>query len=254
MKGFLAFTKKEFIEQLRSYKWIIVFCVFFLFGMTSPIFAKLMPDILSGMDMQGMKIVIPKPTAYDAYAQYFKNMTQMGVLIILLVFGGILSNELTKGTLINVLSKGLSRPAVILSKYMAAVSLWTAGYLLSAGTDYGYTLYLFKNSEVKNLIFSLFCLWLFGCFVLSLIILSSTLTGGSFGGLILSSILILLLLLVNIIPKAEKYNPVTLASKNVELLKGTQNVSGLMVTVWITLGLIVAGIAASILLFEKKRI
>lgn len=254
MKGFLAFTKKEFMEQIRSYKWIIVFCVFFLFGMTSPLLAKLMPDIFSGMDMEGMKIVIPTPTVFDAYTQYFKNMTQMGILIILLVFGGILSNELTKGTLVNVLSKGLSRPAVILSKYTAAVTLWTLGYLLSAVTDYGYTVYLFKNSEVKNLVFSLFCLWVFGCFVLSLILLSSTLTGGSFGGLILSSILILLLLLINIVPKVEKYNPVTLASKNAELLKGTQNVSGLMVTVWITIGLIVTGMAASILLFEKKRL
>jgi len=254
MRGYLAFTKKEFIEQLRSYKWLIIFCVFFLFGMASPLLAKITPDLLSGMKIEGMTIVIPEPTAMDAYAQFFKNTTQMGMLVVLLVFGGMLSNELSKGTLINILAKGLSRPAVILSKYTAAVALWTVGYALSAITCYGYTEYLFKAAALQNLLFSLFCLWLFGCFVLSLILLSSTLTGGSFGGLILSAVILVGLLMVNIFPKVEKFNPVTLASKNVALLNNASTPGDLMITVWITLGLTIAAIICSILLFSKKKL
>lgn len=254
MKGFLAFTKKELIEQSRTYKWIIIVCTYFLFGMTSPLLAKLMPKIFASMKLEGMQIIIPTPTVMDAYAQYFKNMTQMGILILLLVFGGVLSSELSKGTLINILAKGLPRPIIILSKYVAAVILWTVGYLLSVITDYGYTVYLFKDSKVQNLIFSLFCLWLFGCFVLSLIILSSTLMGGNFGGLILSSIILGMLLFIGIFPKLEKYNPITLASQNTALLSGAQSVDKLLLTVWVTIILIMIGLGASITLFEKKKI
>lgn len=254
MKVYVAFTKKEFLEQLRTYKWLIIFSVCFLFGMISPLLAKLMPEIFKGMKVEGMEIIIPEPTALDAYGQYFKNLTQMGILVLLLVFGGTISNELMRGTLINVLAKGVSRRMVILSKYTAAVVLWTAGYLVSAVTAYGYTSYLFKGASVKNLTFSLFCLWLFGCFVIALIFLSSTLMTGNFGGLILSGAALVVMLMLNILPKAEKFNPITLASKNVALLNGTQEVKGLLITVFITFALTTFCLYLSILLFGKKKL
>jgi ABC-2 type transport system permease protein len=206
------------------------------------------------MKIEGLEIVIPEPTMMDAYAQFFKNFTQMGILAVLLVFGGSLSNELVKGTLINILAKGLPRPIVILSKYFAAVILWTIGFLLAAVTAYGYTMYLFQEAWAENLIFSLFCLWLFGCFVLALIFLSSTLAGGNFGGLILSAAAIVVMLMINIFPKAEKYNPITLASKNLALLNGSQSVDGMTASVILTGIFIVVSISLSILLFGKKKL
>lgn len=254
MRGFLAFTKKEFLEQLRTYKWLIFLAVFFLFGLMSPLLAKLTPDILSSMDMGGIQLNLPEPTVMDAYSQYFKNMTQMGVVVVLLVFGSILSNELIKGTLVNILAKGMSRTAVLLSKYTAAIILWSAGFLLSAATNYGYTVYLFKNASVPNLVFSMFCLWLFGCFIIALILLSSVAAAGSFGGLILSAVTLIILLMVNIFPKAEKFNPVTLVSKNTALLNGTNKAGDLYLTVAITTTLIAVCIITAVLLFKKKQI
>ncbi|HWT74252.1 MAG TPA: ABC transporter permease [Mobilitalea sp.] len=254
MKGYYAFTKKELLEQLRTFKWLIILSVFFLFGMMSPVLAKLMPDILSGMEVEGMKIVIPDPTAMDAYGQFFKNFTQMGILVVLLVFGGTLSNELVRGTLVNILAKGMPRPVVILSKYTAAVLLWTVGYLLAAATTFGYTAYLFKDALVSNLVFSMFCLWLFGIFVLALVFLSSTIASGNFGGLVLSAVALILMLMIGVIPNTEKYNPVTLASVNVALLSGTKEVKDLIATVIITCLLTVGCMIGSIVLFGKKKL
>lgn len=116
MRGYLAFVKKELLEQVRTYKLLILFLVFFIFGMLSPLMAKLMPEILSQMPMDGITITIPDPTAIDSYSQFFKNLTQMGLIVLVLLFSGTLTTELSKGTLINVLTKGLTRYAVILAK------------------------------------------------------------------------------------------------------------------------------------------
>lgn len=43
MRGYLAFVKKELLEQVRTYKLLILLLVFFIFGMLSPLMAKLMP-------------------------------------------------------------------------------------------------------------------------------------------------------------------------------------------------------------------
>lgn len=254
MKSFLIFTKKELIEQVRTYKTLILLAVFFLFGLMSPVLAKLLPDLLEGMDLQGMKLVIPEPTVLDAYGQFFKNMTQMGILVMLLVFGGVLSNELTRGTLINILSKGLPRYTVLLSKFIASILLWTFAYIMAAAVNYGYTEYLFEDTAVQNLIFSFFCLWLFGCLVIALILLSSTVIAGNFGGLILSAAALATMLLLNIFPDLESYNPVTLASKNVALLTGEVSVEKLIPAIVTTGVFILGSLLLSTLLFHRKRL
>ncbi len=254
MKGYRAFVKKEFMEQLRSYRMLILFSVFFLFGLMSPLTAKLLPDILSGIDMQGMVITIPEPSAMDAYGQFFKNTTQMGIVVILLIFGGMISNELTRATLVNILAKGLGRHTVILSKYTTALILWTGALAFAGAVNQGYTMYLFDTSDIRNILFSYFCLWLFGALLLALILLSGVLAGGSFGGLILTAAVLAVLLLLNIFPTLEKLNPIYLTSHNVDLLSGSLQPADALWPVIITIGLIIGAIVASIALFRRKRI
>jgi ABC-2 type transport system permease protein len=222
--------------------------------MMSPLLAKLMPEILGSMEMQGIKIVLPEPTAIDAYAQFFKNFTQMGILILLLVFGGTLSNELSRGTLINILAKGMSRNNVLLSKYIAAVFLWSFGYAMAAGVTIGYTSYLFGDARVNHLFLALFCLWLFGCLVLALIILSSAVTSGSFGGLILTAIVIVLMLLLGSFPAVARFNPITLASENMKLITGAANADFLITPILVSVVLTLSSLAAAMIIFSKKRL
>ena len=235
-------------------KPIFLLAVFFLFGMTSPLLAKLLPDILSGMSLQGMTINIPTPTALDAYAQFFKNIGQMGLLVALLLFFGMLSQEVSKGTLVILLAKGLSRHAVILSKYVAALVLWTVSYVLAAAVDYGYTVFLFGAVTLPNVFFSLFCLWLFGAFLLALILLASALTSGNYGGLLLTAGVLAVLLFLSSFEKLQKWNPVTLPSANSALLAGLQQPGDLTLPVLLTAALTLVCLFLTLLLFRKKRL
>lgn len=253
IRGYIAFTKKELLEQIRTYKLLIFFAAFLMFGLMSPLLARLMPNILSSMDMGGIKLELSSPTVMDAYAQFFKNLTQMGILVLLLVFGGSLSGEFVKGTLLQILAKGLSRTAVLLAKYTAAVLLWTGGFLLSVIINYIYTVYLFDKGYLPNLSLSLFCLWLFGMFLISLIFLSSTIAPGAFGGLILTVIALAAMLMGNVFNSVAKFNPVTLASVNTELLNGTIDAKAVYVTIIITVILTICSLLLSIFLFKKKR-
>lgn len=108
MKSFIAFSRKEFIEYLRTYKLFIVIMIFLLLGFLNPITAKYLPEIVSLVMPEGV-MNIPTPTVFDSWAQFFKNVPQMGLIIFLVVFGGVMSNELSKGTLVNILSKGFPR-------------------------------------------------------------------------------------------------------------------------------------------------
>ena len=254
MRGFAAFSKKEFTEQLRSFKAVILIAVLFLFGMLSPLLAKLMPELFAGLNVQGMTLTMPAPTVFDAYGQFFKNVGQLGFLVLLIVFTGLLSQDVSKGTLIVLLAKGLSRPAVIASKFAAALATWTAGYALAAVTAWGYTVYLFGAGGAPNLLFALFCLWLFGAFLLALLLLASTAAPGSYGGLLLTAGVLIVLLILSSFPALSKWNPVTLAGGSNGLLSGAVAAGEMTATACLTAVLTLALLAAAILLFRKKRL
>ncbi|HBL84239.1 MAG: hypothetical protein A2Y17_07710 [Clostridiales bacterium GWF2_38_85] len=254
MKSYIAFTTKEFTEQLRTHKALIMFTVFLLFGIMNPVTAKLTPIILEMFMPEGVEITLGDPTALDSWAQFFKNIPQMGIFVLAIVFNGLMANEFTKGTLINILTKGLSRSTVILSKFSMAILLWTASYILCFAVSYGYTIYFWSNDIVYNLLFAVFVLWLFGVLIISLLLFGGVLFKNSYGSLLLTGTTVVIMFLINIVPILQKYNPVLLSSSNMDLLTGKMQPSDFTASIIVTTALTMTFIVVAIPIFNKKRI
>ncbi len=256
MRQFIAFTKKEFRESTATYRAYILFVVFLLFGMMSPLFAKLTPEILSSLEDMGQGIVIqvPEPTAIDAWAQFFKNISQMGMLVLVIIFSGIMSNEFSRGTLVNLLTKGLSRTTVILSKFFTASILWIGAYVLCLGVCYAYTSYFWVIGETRHAFLVFISPWLFGELLLALLIFGGTLFSNIYGSLLSCLTVVVALNIVTIAPKTAKYNPVSLASGTLSLLSGTGEPSDFISALIICAAMVVILILISILFFKKKRV
>jgi ABC-2 type transport system permease protein len=254
MRAYCVFTKKEFIENLRTYKLLILFAVFLLFGMMSPLFAKFTPEILKSVDLGGMEFTIPEPTAMDSWTQFFKNVGQMGLFVLAIIFAGIMSNEFSRGTLVNVLTKGLKRSTVIFSKFTVAALLWTASYLLCFIVTYGYTAYFWGTYEMNNAFLAFASPWIFGIFLITLLILGGTLFRTFIGSLLFTGGTVLVLTLLAILPKLQKYNPVTLCGDNTTLLTGIKGASDFIPALIICAILVVALTATSVVVFDKKQI
>ena len=254
MSNYIAFLGKELIESIRTYKLLILLSVFFIFGILNPLAAKMLPDLLDILMTEGISITLAEPTAFDSWTQFFKNITQMGFIVMVVVFSGILGTELSKGTLINMLTKGLSRGTVILSKYTSMALIWTMSITISFLVTWGYTIYLFPGDEVVNLLFSVFCLWLFGIFLLALLMFAAVLVNSNYGCLLITGAGAAACMLCNIIPNAYKYNPLSLATKNMDLITNATEVSSLYSPIWISVVLSIIFIASSVLIFRKKQL
>ncbi len=199
MKSLFAFMKKEFTEQLRSGRLMILGLLFVLFGIMNPAIAKLTPwllDIMAdSLAESGMIVTDVKVSAMDSWVQFFKNMP-MGLIAFVLIESSIFTKEYTSGTLVLSLTKGLERYKVVVSKTVVLTALWTVGYWLCFGITYGYSAYFWDNSIAQNLVFSVVCWWLFGMMVVALMVLFSTVTTTNTGvllgtgGVVLASYLV----------------------------------------------------------------
>ena len=254
MKQFMAFFKKELHESAATYKLHILLAVFLIFGMISPLTAKLMPDILKSFGDTGIMITLPEPSAIDAWAQFFKNVGQMGMAVIVIVFCGTMSNELSKGTLINLLTKGLNRHTVILSKFLCAGVLWAICYALCFVACYGYTAYFWGTGALGHAFLAFAAPCLFGALLIALLIFGGTLFGNVYGSLLSCLGAVVALNIVSIAPAMKKYNPIVLSGGTLALLTGELKPADFIPAVIVCCALVVMLITSAIVIFDRKKV
>ena len=254
MKNYMTFMKKEFFEGTKNYKLLVLAAVFMLLGIMNPLFAKFTPEILAMAMPEGMPFELPTPTAFDSWLQFFGNMTQIGMLIIVIVFGGIVSSEISRGTLVNLLTKGLSRTAVIMAKYTYIAVIWTFCTAVSFLLTRAYTAYFFPGEVVPNLFASVLMLWLFGVFLMALVLLASTIARKTSVGLLYTGGVIVVAAILNIFNAIRPYNPMSLAADNMAIIQGTKEISELYPAVIICILMTMLLVATSVTLFRKKQI
>ncbi len=140
----MAAVRKELIEQWRTYRLLILVVILLVWAMLSPLGAKYMAQIVTGLAGDQYANLVPaQTTILDAIAQYVKNMPLWGILLALLLTMGSVASEKEKGTAALMLVKPLSRATFLAAKFLALGLAFLAAMALAALTGYLYTLILY---------------------------------------------------------------------------------------------------------------
>ena len=257
MRAFIAFSKKELIESVKTQRLTILLIVFAIFGIMNPLIALMLPNILAGAELApSMVIELPEPTAIDSWMQFFGNVGQMGMIAVLLIFAGITATELSKGTLLPLLTKGLPRHSVIMAKFAVAFLVWSLAYLLCLGITQAYTAFYWDPVQMplSYMLLAFAGPWIYGLLLIALLILGGVIVRGQYGSLLFTASLVLLMGVINIWPAANRFNPSTLAA-NVVGLFTEQNVPADFTPAFIVSAIaIIACLVAAMLAFNKKQL
>lgn len=256
MKPLLSFMKKEYLEVTRTGKLIILMLLFVLFGIMNPAIAKLTPWMMKmfsdSMTGSGVIITNIQVDAMTSWTQFFKNIP-MALIAYVLLFSDIFTKEYKSGTLLLVLTKGLSRYKVVLAKTLLLLSLWTLGYGICFAITYGYNAYFWDNGIANNLFSSVVIWWLFGVWVICLIVLFSSLLQNNTGVTLCTGGTVLLAYLLGIIPKVTVYLPTMLMDTN-SLLIGSEGIDAYIKAIVVAAVLCIVCVAVSIPVINKKQL
>lgn len=256
MKPLLAFIKKEYIEAVRTGKIMMLILLFVLFGIMSPAIAKLTPWMMEmyadTMAESGMIVTDVQVDAMSSWTQFFKNIP-IALIAFVLILSDIFTKEYRTGTLLLVLTKGLSRHKVVIAKALLLLSLWTVGYWLCFAITYGYNAYFWDNSIADNLFFSAAVWWLFGVWVTCLAVLFSTLLQNNTGVSVCTGGAVMLSYLLSMIPKIKEYAPTMLMDSH-SLLSGAEGTDAYTKAIIIAAVSGVICIAVSVPVMNKKQL
>ncbi len=256
MKNLSGFMKKEIMEQLRSGRLVILGILFMFLGIMNPAVAKLTPwmfEMLSDSLAENGMIVTEVPVdAMTSWTQFYKNIP-MGLIAFVLLQSNIFTKEYQEGTLVQVLTKGLSRYKVVISKAVLAEVLWTVCYWMCFAITYGYNEYFWDNAIAKNLVFSVACWWLFGVWVVFLAVFFSVMAKTNTGVLAGTGGVVIVAYLIRFLPKVKAYSPAMLINTE-GLLTGGDGGDSFCKSIIVTAIMCIALFSCSIQIFNKKQL
>ncbi len=166
MRILTAMIKKEMVEMLKNYKWLIVPVLFMFFGAMQPITYYYMPEILKMASFpQGTILQIPVPTPGETMISVYSQFNQIGILVLVLISMGAIANEVKSGVAETILVKPISIKHYISSKWIAYFSITIVGSLLGVMIGYFYTIQLIGDISfiiiVKSAVIYLFYLLIY---------------------------------------------------------------------------------------------
>lgn len=254
MKQFTSFFKKEITELVRTGKLALLLILFFLFGIMNPAIAKLIPWMMEAfagsLAETGLAVTAVEVDALTSWTQFYKNIP-MALIVFLLLFSGIFTSEYQKGTLVNVLTKGLPRWKVVTAKTVCMVGLWTVGYWLCYGVTYGYNAFFWDNSIADHLFFAAFCYYFAGIWLIAVMTIVATCLRTSSAVLLATGGVFAVMYLFSLIPMVEAYLPAKLMTSSA-LLNGAAVPSEYLCALLVTAVLVVLCFLLAVLCFNRK--
>jgi ABC-2 type transport system permease protein len=236
---FLASLRKELIEHLRTSRFLVLAAVFILFGLTSPLLAKFIPEILKAVPGgEQFASLVPTPTMADAIAQYIKNIGQFGILLAFLLSMGAVVNEKEKGTAALVLVKPLPRGYFILTKFLGLVIIFLISIFLAALGGFYYTSLIFSPPDLSAWILMNLLMCLLFLVYVAITLLFSTLMKSQAAVIGLSFATLLLMAGMGAIPSIAPYLPNQLINWGASLLGSTP--TSAWPALWVSLAIILA--------------
>ncbi len=256
MKSFIAFFKKECLESVRGGKLLFLGILFFAFGVMNPAIAKLTPWLLEMLSEElsesGMTVVGVEVNALTSWTQFFKNIP-MALIAFVLLYASAFTKEYEKGTLILMLTKGLSRYKVVLAKALYTLVLWTAGYWLCFAVTYAYNAYYWDNSVATGLWWAVLYWWVFGLLCVSLTVLFGVVCSSYSGVVLGTGGVVFLSYLLGLIPRLKTYMPTSLMNGNA-IAMGVVGADTYCAALVIALVLCVGCIGGGVAIFNRKQL
>ena len=251
---------KEWLEAWRTYRLPVVGALFVLVGLTSPLLARFLPEIIKAAagDTLGGAIPIPTPTAADAADQLHKNLAQFGALAAILLAMGAVATEVERGTAAFVLARPVRRGTFIAAKAISIGLVLAVSVGLAVTIGWFYTAILFEPQPVGGWIALAALTWLALSAWGALTLFASAVTGSALAAAGIGFVALLVLSVVSALPALARWTPAGLTFPALELAKGTTSVTELGSDLWmpivVTCALIALALAGAHIAFGRREL
>jgi ABC-2 type transport system permease protein len=259
MSGLSILFRKELLESWRTYRLPVVAGLFILVGLSSPLLARFLPEIIQAAAGDAFaSIEIPTPTAADAVVQVQKNLAQFGALAAIVLAMGSVATEIERGTAAFILARPVGRGAFLAAKAAAIGLVLAISVAMAVGLGWLYTAILFEPPDIAGWIAMGLLGWLALAAWAALTFLASAATGSMAAAAGLGFVALLVLSVVAVVPAIARWTPAGLTDPAAALATRQASVGDLGWDLWspvlATIALIALALIASFVIFRRREL
>ncbi|WP_077619878.1 ABC transporter permease subunit [Bacillus sinesaloumensis] len=256
MRQWSILFKKEWIEMTRNFKIMWIPLVFILLGIMQPVTSYYLPEIIkaAGELPEGSVFEIPIPSPQEVIVQTLGQFSQIGVLVLVLAFMGIVAAEKNSGVSDIILVKPVSFANYITAKWVSIAIMTLGSFLLGIVASWYYTGILIGDIEFGELLKGslVYGTWLLFLVTVTLL-LSSLFKSTMFVAFMSLLVAIGLSAITSLLSKWMTWSPARLSNHASELLLTGSPGKHFALSFTITILLIVVLLVSSIFFFTKKE-
>lgn len=187
MGTFKAYFKKEIMESIRQYRYLLLAVGTVVFaGIISPVMMKLLPVFLKGQ-LQGDISALLNVSKQMVYSNFSNDLFETSSIFVFFGLAGIMSEEISSSRFVFPFLKGAQHWQIVLAKALHYIIALTILILLGAVISYYYIGIMFEGESVSfgsyitsSLLISLY----YSFFLMLLIFISSLFKRGVAAGII----------------------------------------------------------------------
>jgi ABC-2 type transport system permease protein len=243
----------EWLRLVRTRRLLALLAVYAFFGLTGPLTARYLGEILRAAGTEGVRVEFPDPTPADGIAQYVGNASQIGLLVVVLIAASALAFDSRREMAVFLRTRVAGVRPIVFAAYGMTVAGAVAALLLGSACAWYETAILLGAPPTGAMLAGTAYGAVFLAFAVALVALVAALVRGVLATAGVTLVLLLLTGVLGSLVEADTWLPTGLLGALGDLTAGGaagDYLPGLAVTLILT----VLALAAAVMLGDRREI
>lgn len=207
----------EWLRLFRTPRWIALVGVYLVFGLLGPVTAKYLADILQRVQSE-MTIVVPPPQPRDGIVNYLGQVTQTGLVVVVVIAAGALAFDSRRGVAVFLRTRANSMWRLLAPRLAVPTAAAVFAYAVGLLAAWYETALLLGPLPAGALLGGLLCQAGYLAFAVTVVAAAAAVTRGVLATVGTALAVLILLSLVGSVSAVRPWLPSTLAGAPAELL------------------------------------
>ncbi|BEL05963.1 hypothetical protein Q0Z83_041540 [Actinoplanes sichuanensis] len=249
----MSLWRLEWLRLLRTRRLFVLLAVYAFFGLTGPLIARYLGEILRAVGTEGIEVRFPDPTPADGIAQFVGNTAQIGLLVVVLVAASALAFDARREMAVFLRTRVDGVRSIVFAAYGITLGGAAAGLVLGSACAWYETAVLLGAPPVGAMLTGIAYGVIFQAFAVALVALAASVVRGVPAAAGVALVLLLLTGILGRVAGVDEWLPTGLLGALADLTAGApaaDYLPGVAVTVVLT----VLAMAAAVVFGDRREL
>jgi ABC-2 type transport system permease protein len=249
----MSVWRLEWLRLVRTHRLLVIIGVYLFFGLTGPLTAAYLSEILSGLGTEGIQIEFPEPVPADGVAEFVDNASQIGLLVVVLVAASALAFDARREMAVFLRTRVRGVRDIVVPAYVVNAGAAIGGLLTGSLAAWYETTVLLGRLPAVDMLAGMAYGALFLAFAVAVAALVATLVRGVLATAGVTLVTLLAMAILGGLSPLGRWLPTHLAGAMSQLVRAAE-IADYLPAVATTLGLTLGAVAGAITLARRREL